>query len=87
MSPTLQIFKNDLSFIDEQMILLSFFDNFELKSLKEYKKKPTRMFIWMQKFVQFYLPHYEIPQPSSAIKSEDISKIMPRKQSLSRKKS
>ena len=32
MSHTLQIFKNDPFFIDEQMILLSFFDNSNQKS-------------------------------------------------------
>ena len=32
MSYTLQIFKNDSFFIDEQMILLSFFDNSNQKS-------------------------------------------------------
>ena len=26
-------------------------------------RNPLRMFIWMQKSIEFYLKHYEIPQP------------------------
>ena len=37
--------------------------NFYWVAFKQsYKKNPLRIFIWMQKFIEFYLPHYEISQ-------------------------
>ena len=36
-----------------------------IKRFYKISKNPLRMFIWMQKSIEFHLPHYEIPQLSS----------------------
>ena len=44
-----------------------YFEMYEPSIKRFYKisKNPLRMFIWMQKSIEFHLPHYEIPQLSS----------------------
>ena len=47
-----------------QKLKKTFFRAFNQRVLQGIKKH-LRMVIWMQKFIKFHLPHYEIPQLSS----------------------
>ena len=37
------------------------FRRLSIKQSYKISKNPLRMFIWMQKSIEFHLPHYEIP--------------------------